>query len=50
VLDREGDLACLLMRSELQGDVSSSRLKAELERHYVDDGVRTIYVDLSDLE
>jgi anti-anti-sigma factor len=50
VLDREGDLACLLMRGQLEGDVSSERLKAELERHYVDDGVRTIRVDLSELE
>jgi anti-anti-sigma factor len=50
VLDREDDYACLLLRGELTGDISSGRLKAELERHYVDDGVRTIRVVLEDLD
>ena len=49
VLDREGDLACLLLRGELEGDVPSEVLKRELERHYVDDGVRTICVKLNEL-
>ena len=50
VLDREGDYACLLLRGELVGEISSQRLKRDLERHYVDDGVRTICVDLAELE
>jgi anti-anti-sigma factor len=50
VLDRDGDLACLILRGELVGDVSSEVLKTELERHYVDDGVRTICVKLSELD
>jgi anti-anti-sigma factor len=49
VLDRDGDLALLLLRGELQGDVPSEVLKQELERHYVDDGVRTICVNLNEL-
>jgi len=50
VLDREGDYAYLILRGALTGDVASERLKADLERHYVDDGVRTIRVELSHLE
>ena len=50
VLDREGDHAFLVLRGELVGDVSSDHVKRELERHYVDDGVRTIRVDLADLD
>ena len=50
VLDREGDLACLMLRGELEGDVSSKVLKRELERHYVDDGVRTSCVKLNELD
>jgi anti-anti-sigma factor len=49
-LDREGDLACLILRGELRGDLPSEVLKHELERHYVDDGVRTICVKLNDLD
>jgi anti-anti-sigma factor len=49
-LDREGDLACLMLRGELEGDVSSKVLKRELERHYVEDGVRTICVKLNELD
>jgi hypothetical protein len=30
VLDREGDLACLLLRGELEGDIPSEVLKREL--------------------
>jgi anti-anti-sigma regulatory factor len=40
----------LILRGELVGDVSSEVLKRELERHYVDDGVRTICVKLSELD
>ena len=50
VLNRDGDLACLMLRGELEGDVPSEVLKRELERHYVDDGVRTICVKLNELD
>jgi anti-anti-sigma factor len=50
VSDREEDRAFLRLRGELIGDVSSERLKQELERHYVDDGVREIRADLGELQ
>ena len=50
VLDREGDVAWLLLRGKLEGDVPSEVLKRKLERHYVDDGVRTICVKLEELD
>jgi anti-anti-sigma factor len=50
VLDREGDLACLVLRGELRGDVSSEELKRQLERHYVDDGVRMICVKVNEVD
>src|SRR5439155_12875293 len=50
VSDREGDRASLLLRGELVGDVSSEQLKRELERHYVDDGVREIRADVGQLD
>jgi anti-anti-sigma regulatory factor len=50
VLAREGDYVRLLLRGELVEDVGSERIKRSLERHYVDDGVRTIVVDLSELD
>src|SRR5690348_14180692 len=50
VLDKEGDTACLLLRGALVGDIPSEHLKQELERHYVDDGVRTICVVLSEVD
>jgi anti-anti-sigma factor len=49
VLDRERDSAFLLLRGELDEDTSSEQLKRNLERHYVDDGVKTIFVDVKDL-
>ena len=49
VMDREGEQASLILRGELAGDISSQHLKGELERHYVDDGVREIRVDLGGL-
>lgn len=50
MLDRDGDLACLVLRGELRDDVSSEELKRELERHYVDDGVRTICVKVNEVD
>ena len=49
VTDKEGDRASLVLRGELVGDISSQYLKDELERHYVDDGVREIRADLEGL-
>jgi anti-anti-sigma factor len=49
VMDREDDHASLVLRGELAGDVPSEHLKEELERHYVDDGVSEIRVDLDGL-
>ena len=49
VSDRERDYACLVLRGDFVGDVSAERLKRELERHYVDDGVRTIKVSLGEV-
>ena len=49
VLDKEGPFAALKLKGELVGDISSQDLKGALERHYVDDGVREILIDLTDL-
>ena len=49
VLDREDSFAALRLKGQLLGDVPSRELKRALERHYVDDGVREIRVDLSEL-
>jgi len=49
VLDKEDSFACLRLTGRLVGDTSSRELKQALERHYVDDGVTEIRVDLSDL-
>jgi anti-anti-sigma factor len=49
VTDREADHASLVLRGDLVGDISSEHLKGELERHYVDDGVKEIRVDLEGL-
>jgi anti-anti-sigma factor len=44
------DRVSLLLRGELVEDVTAERLESDLERHYVDDGVRTIQVDLGEVE
>jgi anti-anti-sigma factor len=44
------DRVSLLLRGELVEDVTAERLESDLERHYVDDGVRTIQVDLREVE
>jgi anti-anti-sigma factor len=49
VMDRKDDHASLVLRGELADDTPSKHLKGELERHYVDDGVREIRVDLEGL-
>jgi hypothetical protein len=50
VKDREGDRAFLVLRGELVGDVSSRQIEHSLERHFVDDGVKVIDVDVGELE
>jgi anti-anti-sigma factor len=49
VMDREDDHADLRLEGELVGPREADRLKNDLERHYVDDGVKLIRVDLSRL-
>jgi anti-anti-sigma factor len=49
VLDRTGDYVVIELRGELLDDASMDRVKESLEDHYVDDGVRLIRVDLSDV-
>jgi hypothetical protein len=48
VTDKEDGHAHLILRGRLVGDLSSEQLKGELERHYVDDGVTEIRVDVGD--
>jgi len=50
VTDRTDGEVFLRLRGELVGEVTSEQLKADLERHYVDDGVKVIAVDLSGLD
>jgi len=50
VTERTGSEASLLLHGQLSGEVSAERLKEDLGRHYVDDGVRIIVVDLSGLD
>jgi anti-anti-sigma factor len=47
--EREGPLVVVRLRGELVGDLPTAMIKADLERHYVDDGVREIRVDLTDV-
>jgi anti-anti-sigma factor len=50
VTERTGDEARILLHGELSGDVPVERLREDLERHFVNDGVRVIRVDLSDVD
>jgi len=47
VKERRADFVVLELRGELAGQLHVDRIKEALEDHYVDDGVRTIRVDLS---
>jgi anti-anti-sigma factor len=49
VTDRERDQVSLRLRGELAGDLTARQLERDLERHYVDDGVRVIRVDLREV-
>lgn len=50
VADKSGEYVVLRLRGELLGDMPVRRLHDVLEEHYVDDGVRLIRVDLSEVE
>jgi anti-anti-sigma factor len=50
VSEREDDRVTLRLHGELVGEESSEEFKESLERHYVDDGVKLIRVELSDLD
>ena len=47
VVERAEDYALLRLRGDLMGDLPLDRLKASLEEHFVDDGVKRIRVDVS---
>jgi anti-anti-sigma regulatory factor len=49
VAEKTGDFVLLRLRGELLGDLPVRQLHDALEDHYVDDGVRVIRVDLSDV-
>src|ERR1051326_8181473 len=49
VSEKKGDRGYLRLRGTLVGDVTIEEFTEVLERHYVDDGVREIVVDLSDV-
>jgi anti-anti-sigma factor len=49
VRDRAADYVVIEMRGELLDDASIDRVRESLEDHYVDDGVRLIRVDLSEV-
>lgn len=49
VMQLSRDRVSLLLRGELVEDVAAEGLERDLERHYVDDGVRTIQVDLGEV-
>ena len=49
VTDRTEDSVSLLLRGDLTGDRPVEHFKRDLERHYVDDGVRTIKVNLGEV-
>ena len=49
VAEKTDDFVILRIRGELLGDLPVQRLHDALEDHYVDDGVRVIKADLSDV-
>ena len=49
VTERRGQEASILLKGELSDDVPSERLKKALEHHFIDDGIRTLRVDLSEV-
>jgi len=49
VTERTGDYVRLILRGELTGERPAEHFKRDLERHYVDDGVRIIQVEMEEL-
>src|SRR5436309_2056652 len=49
VSEKQGERGYLRLRGTLVGDVTAEEFTRALERHYVDDGVTDIVVDLSDV-
>jgi anti-anti-sigma regulatory factor len=49
VSDRDGVQVRIRLFGELLGDASTARVEDDLERHYVDDGVQEIRVDLAEV-
>ena len=49
IAERSGDDVLLRLRGELAGQSWTERLRGALEDHYVDDGVRRIRLDVSEL-
>jgi anti-anti-sigma regulatory factor len=49
VTEKRGERGYLLLRGTLEGEVGVEEFTSALERHYVDDGVKDIVVDLSDV-
>jgi anti-anti-sigma factor len=49
VTERERDQVSLVLHGDLTDDLTAERLERSLERHYVDDGVRSIRVDLREV-
>ena len=47
VIDRSGDHVLVLLHGELTNDLRVDRIHDELEQDYVNDGVKRIHVDLS---
>ena len=49
VSEKQGDRGYLRLRGRLAGEVTVKDFTTALERHYIDDGVKDIVVDLSDV-
>ena len=49
ISDKQGERGYLRLRGTLVEDVTVAEFTRALERHYIDDGVKDIVVDLSDV-
>jgi anti-anti-sigma regulatory factor len=49
ISEKQGQRGYLRLRGALVGDVTVAEFTRALERHYIDDGVKDIVVDLSDV-
>jgi anti-anti-sigma factor len=50
VTERQNALVVVTLNGQLVGDLASEEVAGSLERHYVDDGVQEIRVDLSGVD